>query len=83
LTQVIWQAAASLLDTRVPNDWLLLRLLGVGATGLVRDLPVQGHLFEDDWRAKQHALDSTVDAIRRQFGRSAIRRAQGMEKQTD
>jgi DNA polymerase IV len=83
LTEVIWQTAANLLDTRVPNDWLPLRLLGVGATGLVRDLPVQGHLFEESWRAKQRALDSTVDAIRHQFGRSAIRRAQGMDKQTD
>jgi len=58
-------------------------LLGVGATGLVRDLSVQGHLFEEGWRAKQRALDSTVDAIRHKFGRSAIRRAQGMDKQTD
>jgi DNA polymerase-4 len=83
LTEVIWQTAAQLLETRVPNYWLPLRLLGVGATGLVRDRPVQGHLFEEGWRAKQRALDSTVDAIRHQFGRSAIRRARGMDQQTD
>jgi DNA polymerase IV len=83
LTVVIWQTAANLLDERVPNAWLPLRLLGVGATGLVRDSPVQEHLFDEDWLAKQRALDRTVDAIRQQFGRSAIRRAQGMDEQTD
>jgi DNA polymerase-4 len=80
LTEVIWKTAADLLDTRVPNDWLPLRLLGVGATGLVRDLPAQGHLFEEDWRTKQRSLDKAVDAIRHQFGSSAIRRARGMEQ---
>lgn len=83
LTVVIWQTAANLLQTRVPNDWLPLRLLGVGATGLVRDAPVQEHLFEQAWRVKQRAQDSTVDAIRRQFGPAAIRRAEGMDPQDD
>jgi DNA polymerase-4 len=83
LNEVLWQTAAKLLETRVPNEWLPLRLLGVGATGLVRDTPVQGHLFEEGWRARQRALDSTVDAIRHQFGHSAIRRAQGMGNQSD
>jgi hypothetical protein len=49
----------------------------------VRELPVQGHLFEEPWRAKQRALDRTVDAIRDHFGRSAIRRAQGMDQPTE
>jgi DNA polymerase-4 len=83
LTEVIWQTAANLLKTRVPSDWLPLRLLGVGATGLVRDMPVQGDLFDEGWRIKQRALDGTIDAIRHQFGRSAIRRAEGMNKQRD
>jgi DNA polymerase-4 len=82
-TEVIWRTAANLLETRVPDDWLPLRLLGVGATGLVRDTPVQGDLFEEGWRAKQRALDSTMDSIRQQFGPTAIRRAQGMEKPVD
>lgn len=83
LTEAIWQTAVSLLETKVPDDWLPLRLLGVGATGLVRDVPVQGNLFEDGWRAKQRALDGAVDAIRQQFGRAAIRRARGLDKEAE
>jgi DNA polymerase-4 len=80
LTEAIWQTAADLFARKIPDDWLPLRLLGVGATGLRRDGPVQGNLFEDDWRARQRALDQTVDAIRRQFGDEAIRRAGRMER---
>ena len=79
MTEAIWQTAANLFTTRVPSDWLPLRLLGVGASGLVRELPVQGHLFDEAWRTKQRALDSTLDAIRQQFGSTAIRRARGMD----
>jgi DNA polymerase IV len=79
LTAVIWRTAADLFARRVPDAWLPLRLLGVGASGLRRDDAVQGHLFEGEWRAKQRALDRTVDEIRRQFGGEAIRRARGMD----
>lgn len=78
LTELIWRTAADLFDRRVAEEWLPLRLLGVGATGLRRDDAVQGHLFEGEWRKKQGALDQTVDAIRRQFGGEAIRRARRM-----
>ena len=79
LTAVIWRTAADLFDRRVPDAWLPLRLLGVGASSLRRDDAVQGHLFEGEWRAKQRSLDRTVDEIRRQFGDEAIRRARGMD----
>jgi DNA polymerase-4 len=75
LTEEIWRAAAGLFEARLPDEWLPLRLLGVGVSGLVRDGAVQGHLFDGDWRAKQRALDQAVDAIRAQFGADAIRRA--------
>jgi DNA polymerase-4 len=80
LTETIWRTAAELLDRRTPDAWLPLRLLGVGATGLLRDAPVQGHLFEGEWRARQGALDQAVDAIRRKFGGEAVRRAGRLEK---
>ena len=78
LTELIWRTAAELFDRRVAEEWLPLRLLGVGATNLRHDGAVQGHLFEGEWRKKQGALDQTVDAIRRQFGDEAIRRARRM-----
>jgi DNA polymerase-4 len=80
LTESVWQTAADLFDRRVPDAWLPLRLLGVGATGLSRGAPVQGDLFEGEWRARQGALDQAVDAIRRKFGGDAVRRAGRMEK---
>jgi DNA polymerase-4 len=74
LTAELWQAVGQLFELRLPDEWLPLRLLGVGAAGLVRDPAVQGDLFDDGWRQKQRSLDRTVDAIRQKFGDQAIRR---------
>jgi len=80
LTELIWKTALGLFQERVPDEWLPLRLLGVGAAGLIRDQAMQGSLFEDGWQARQRALDQTMDAIRTQFGNEAIRRARGLEQ---
>jgi DNA polymerase-4 len=77
LTEMIWQTVLGLFEERVADAWLPVRLLGVGAAGLVRDSAVQGNLFDDAWQKKQTALDETMDAIRAQFGAEAIRRAGG------
>jgi DNA polymerase-4 len=77
LTDTLWQSAAALFDGRVPDGWLPVRLLGVGATGLARGELVQGDLFEGARRGKQQALDRVADAIRQKFGADAIRRAGG------
>ncbi len=75
VTEAIWQAIAELFEKRVPVDWLPVRLVGVGASGLVRHGLLQGDLFDEDWQSRQRALDRTVDSIRDQFGHDAIRRA--------
>jgi DNA polymerase-4 len=77
VTARLWDTVAELFEQRVPDEWLPLRLLGVGATNLTREGPVQGHLFEEPWLRKQRALDQAVDAIRQHFGGSSIRRAGG------
>jgi DNA polymerase-4 len=81
VTDVIWKAAAGLFDRQVPDAWLPLRLLGVGVSGLVKEGPVQGDLFDGKRQAKQRSLDQAVDAIRAQFGAGAIRRAGGINGQ--
>src|SRR5205807_1934010 len=74
VTWTLWQAAAELFDRRIRRELLPARLLGVGATGLVREAAVQGDLFDDGWQNKQRALDQTLDQIREQFGDGAIER---------
>jgi DNA polymerase-4 len=81
--EVIWRAAAELFERRVPDEWLPLRLLGVGASGLVHDPVVQGDLFDAAWQDKQRAVDRATDAIRLQFGADAIRRAGGPYQRGD
>jgi DNA polymerase-4 len=74
VTPVLWKAAADLFDARISRGLLPARLLGVGATGLVRHADVQGNLFDDGWEARQRLLDQTLDRIRDQFGSQAIHR---------
>jgi len=80
VTEIIWQAAQALLERSLTADVLPLRLLGVGAVKLTRDAPVQGQLFDDESRERHSTLDSTVDAIRGQFGAEAIHRASQLEQ---
>ncbi len=80
ITSEIWQCAARLFDQKVADHWLPVRLLGVGASGLTRDNLVQGDLFEEEWKAKQHSLDLTVDSIRKQFGNEAINRGRRRDR---
>jgi DNA polymerase-4 len=74
LTEAFWQAARGIFERRVPDDWLPLRLLGVGASSLFREMPMQLGLFDQEWQAKQRALDQATDLIRQQFGAGAVRR---------
>jgi DNA polymerase-4 len=83
LTEVIWQAARELFERRISDEWLPLRLLGVGASGLTLGSPSEGHLFDQQWHVKQRALDRATDAIRKEFGVDAIRRAGGFRMPND
>jgi DNA polymerase-4 len=74
VTPILWKAAAELFDDRIGRSLLPARLLGVGATGLIRQAEVQGALFDDGWEARQRVLDRTLDQIRDQFGSQAIHR---------
>ena len=57
------------------NDLFPIRLLGVGATRLTRVAAVQRSLFDSGERERQQSLDQTIDAIRKQHGAAAVRRA--------
>jgi DNA polymerase-4 len=79
LTQVLWQAALELFKRSVTDEVLPVRLLGVGAIRLTRDPLVQGQLFGQEVLQRQGALDTTIDAIREQFGAEAIHRGSQLE----
>lgn len=72
-TDALWHSAAKLFERALSPEMLPLRLLGVGAARLVRDI-VQGQLFDGETRQRQASLDHAVDAIRQRFGGEAIRR---------
>jgi DNA polymerase-4 len=80
LTNVIWKAAAQLLERSLTTDLLPVRLLGVGATKLTREPMFQGDLFEQDGHRRQSALDQTIDTIRAQFGNGSIQRGSLIDK---
>jgi DNA polymerase-4 len=54
ITEIIWQAARELFDQRIRQDWLPLRLLGVGVSGLTARAPSEANLFHEEWQ-KQHS----------------------------
>jgi DNA polymerase-4 len=82
-TEMLWQAALTLLERSITTDILPVRLLGVGATNLTRDQTVQGQLFEDEGRKRQAALDQAIDAIRRQLGGTAIQRGSLIQRKPE
>ena len=81
ITNIIWKAAADLFERSLTRDLLPVRLLGIGATKLTREVIVQGDLFEDS--ARHGALDQTIDTIREQFGSGSIRRGSLLDRSAD
>ncbi len=74
-SEVIFKLAAALLDAYVMPG--AVRLIGVGAAGLVSDqTPVQQGLFTDpvNRNTPWEKVDRAVDAIARKFGAASIRK---------
>jgi DNA polymerase-4 len=73
-TEALWEVAVKVFERGLTREMLPIRLLGVGATRLIRDAAVQGDLFDDGGRQRLESLDQAVDAIRVRFGQGALRR---------
>tara|TARA_B100000809_G_scaffold244999_1_gene271518 strand:- start:617 stop:1837 length:1221 start_codon:yes stop_codon:yes gene_type:complete len=71
-TQVLWETAAALLNTRLSERHLPVRLLGMGVSGIDHSQFIQRSLFDDGQQEKQ--LDAVGDDIKDRFGEGALRR---------
>lgn len=80
VTELMWQAFVELFERSLAADVLPVRLLGVGAVKLTRDTLVQKELFGEETRERHGALDTTIDAIRGQFGTEAIHRGSQLDR---
>ena len=80
VTGELWEAAAEMLDSRLPQQLPPVRLLGIGVSGLDSSGQTQRQLFDDGQRRRQAQLDAATDAIRDRYGRSAIAHAGSMER---
>lgn len=68
--EVIFQAAASLLERELARDQRPIRLLGVSASNLIDG--AQMDLFGES--SEHDSLDLAIDELRRRFGDDAVRR---------
>ncbi|MFN0053757.1 MAG: DNA polymerase IV [Planctomycetales bacterium] len=78
LTDEIWRAASTLLETKLSEGVPRIRLIGVGVSGFDGGREVQGTLFADDERNRLTNLDAVADRIRARFGNGALHRASGL-----
>jgi DNA polymerase-4 len=83
VTQELLAAGTQLLTTRLPKDHLSVRLLGFGVSGLERPHLLQQPLFSDPLHERRQQLDRVTDQIAEKFGRKAIRRSTGLEKEAE
>ena len=74
VTEIIWKAAANLLQQWAASSFHPLRLLGVTVTQLQPSAGGQMSLFESSASKKLKKLDSAMDEIADRFGDSAVTR---------
>ena len=79
-TNIIWKAAAGLLERSLTSELMPVRLLGVGATKLTREPIVQRNLFEESSHPRESEIDQSIDSIRAKFGSKSIQRGSLLEK---
>ena len=79
-TQALWETAANLLNTRLSERHLPVRLLGMGVSGIDHSQFVQRSLFDDGQQEKQ--LDAVGDDIKDRFGEGALRRGSNLRHGT-
>jgi DNA polymerase-4 len=79
-TPVIRDAARLLLEEKLGRNGRALRLLGVGASHIVRIEEAPALLFEDDASRKNRTLDDAMDSLQDRFGTGAIHRGKGRRR---
>ena len=81
VTRILWDTALQLLTQKLPQRPLVVRLLGMGVTGLQAEGAIQQTLFDEDASTdtdqtdKDRKLDQLTDQIRGTFGATSLRRA--------
>jgi len=79
ITREIWQAAAEILTTRLPDRKPAVRLLGLGISNVEPAGQAQQLLFDDEERNRRSRLDRVTDEIASRFGTSALARANSLQ----
>ena len=79
-TQELLEAGVELLTKRLPPRHQPIRLLGFGVSKLDGSGKSQQTLFDQPDQARQQELDRVADQITQKFGKLAIRRGTGIEK---
>jgi DNA polymerase-4 len=77
-TQVLWEISAALLNTRLSERHLPVRLLGMGVSGIHHSQFIQRSLFDDVQKEEQ--LDAVGDDIKNRFGEGALRRGSNLPR---
>ena len=78
-TDLLWEVACSLLETRLPPERQPIRLLGMGVSEIDRTGQTQRMLFGEAEHQRNDQLDQMSDQIRERFGQGALRRGSTLQ----